>query len=130
AEPTCAAIRARFLDPQIPLYPVYLLDDGTRCTPLPHRFFGSVTGNMIVNGLLLARATGQPSYRDEAIATARAVAQHLADARGVYADLQAENDIGEPLVEAMYDVAIQARQAFARTWLLRNAAAASAARTS
>src|SRR5205807_879262 len=69
-------------------------------------------------------------YRAEAIATARAVAQHLADARGVYADLQAENDIGEPLVEAIYDVAIQTRQAFARAWLLRNAAPAIAARTS
>jgi hypothetical protein len=130
AKATYAAIRTWFLDPQVPLYTVYVFDDGTRCTPLPHRFFGSVNGNMIVDGLLLARATGRTSYRAEAIATARAVAQHLADARGVYADLQAENDIGEPLVEAMYDVALQARQAFARAWLLQNAAAAIAARTS
>jgi uncharacterized protein YyaL (SSP411 family) len=80
AKATYAAIRAWFLDPQVPLSTVYVFDDGTHCTPLRHRFFGSVNGNMIVNGLLLARATGQPSYREEAIATARAVAQHLADA--------------------------------------------------
>jgi hypothetical protein len=79
---------------------------------------------MIATGLLLARATGDRSYRDEAIATARAAAQRLADARGIYADLQAENDIGAPLVAAMYDLATRERQSFARDWLLRNAAAA------
>ncbi len=124
AKATYAAIRAQFLDPRVPLYTVYVFDDGTRCSQLPHRFFGSVNGNMILDGLLLARATGDQSYREEAITTAQAVTQQLADARGIYADLQAENDIGEPLVEAMYDVATQAGQPFARTWLLRNAGAA------
>ena len=129
AKATYAAIRVRFLDPQTPLYTVYLFDDGAHCTQVPHRFFGSVNGNMIANGLLLAHATGDRSYRDEAIATAHAAAQQLADARGIYADLQAENDIEEPLVEGMYDVATQTGQPFARQWILRNAAAAVSART-
>lgn len=129
ARATYGAIRTWFLDPQTPLYTVYLFDDGAHCTQVTHRFFGSVNGNMIVDGLLLARATGDRLYRDEAIATARAVDQRLGDARGIYADLQAENDIGEPLVEGMYDVATQSGQPFARRWILRNVAAAISART-
>jgi len=127
AKTTYAAIRARFLDPHVPLYTVYVFDNGTTCVQVPHRFFASVNGNMIVNGLMLARATKDPSYQADAIAAARAVAR-LGDARGIYADLQAENDIGEPLVEGMYDVATQAGQAFARDWLLQGASAAMSAR--
>jgi hypothetical protein len=129
AKATYAAIRRHFLDPQAPLYTVYLFDDGAHCTQVPHRFFGSANGNMILDGLLLARATGDRSYRDQAIATARAVDRRLADARGIYADLQAENDIGEPLVEAMYALATQEGQPFARQWIVRNMAAAASART-
>ncbi len=127
AKATYAAIRARFLDPDVPLYTVYVFDDGATCTQVPHRFFASVNGNMIVNGLMLVRATNSPAYQADAIASAQAVAR-LGDARGIYADLQAENDIGEPLVEGMYDVATQAGQAFARDWLLQAADAALSAR--
>jgi len=86
---TYAAIRTRYLDPLLPLYTGYVFDDGTRCTQLPRRFFASVNGNMVVDGLLLAGATDDRSYRNETIATAHAVAQKLADGRSVYADPQA-----------------------------------------
>jgi hypothetical protein len=130
AESAYAAIRRRFLDPRVPLYTVYVFDDGRNCTQVPHRFFASVNGNMIEDGLLLANALQNRSYLDDAVRTARAVAGLLDDARGIYADLQAENDTSGPLVEAMYDMASQRRQVFARNWLLRNAAAAVSARTS
>ena len=58
---------------------------------------------MIEAGLVLARATGA-AYRSEARATAHAV-RALADARGIYADLQAENDIVEPLVRRCCELA-------------------------
>ncbi|MBA2285784.1 MAG: hypothetical protein H0W02_09895 [Ktedonobacteraceae bacterium] len=118
-----AAVRQYFLDPNLPLYSVYVFDNGTTCSQKTGRFFASVNGNMIYNGLTLAGYTGDTTYRSEAIATAQAVAMHLADANGVFADLQAENDIVEPLVEAMYDVGTQLNQAFARTWLLAAASA-------
>ena len=35
-----AAIRKAFLDRAVPLYSVYVFDDGTSCTQVPHRFFG------------------------------------------------------------------------------------------
>ena len=47
----------------------------------------------------------------------------------MFADLQAENDIVEPLVEGMYALATEAGQSFARSWILSNAAAALSART-
>lgn len=123
-----ASIRKYFLDPAVPLYTVYVFDDGTTCTPTAHRFYGSVNGNMIWNGLALAAATGQASYRDDAIGTAKAVAQYLADPSGVYADLQTDDDVVEPLVEAMYELATQGGQAFAGQWLLSNARAMAGAR--
>ncbi len=123
-----AAVRQYFLDPAVPLYTVYLFDDGLRCTQVPHRFFASVNGEMITNGMLLATATGDATYRDQALATANAVVANLSDARGIYADLQAENDVAEPLVEAMDDLA--ATQPLARTWISTNAAAATGARRS
>ncbi len=118
-----AAVRHYFLDANLPLYSVYVFDNGTTCQQKPGRFFASVNGNMIYNSLTLAKDTGDTTYRDEAIATAQAVANHLADANGVFADLQAENDIVEPLIEAMYDVAIELNQTFAKTWILTAASA-------
>jgi hypothetical protein len=127
---TYAAVRKWFLDPKLALYSVYVFDDGRQCTQVPHRFFASVNGDMIWNGLELARATGDDRYRADALATGRAVAAQLTDAAGVFADLQAENDIAEPLVEGMYALATDPKAAFARAWILTNAAAALSARTS
>ncbi len=124
-----ASVRRYFLDPQVPLYTVYVFDDGKTCTPLPHRFYGSVNGNMIWSGLTLASDTGQSSYADDAVATARAVNQYLADSAGTYADLQTDDDVVEPLVEGMYLMATQGKQSFAKDWLLKNAASMAAART-
>lgn len=124
-----AAVRRYFLSPGVPLYTVYVFDNGSACTQVPGRYFGSVNGNMIWAGLYLARATGDASYLGQAAATARAVARHLGDATGVYADLQAENDVTEPLIEAMYDMATAGRQGFARHWLLAAASAAASGRT-
>jgi hypothetical protein len=113
-----AAIRQYFLDRASDLYTVYVFDNGNQCTPLAGRYFASVNGNMIWAGYHLARATGLQPYHDQALATARAVQDRLGDATGVYAALQAENDVTEPLVEAMYDLAALDRQDFARDWLL------------
>ncbi len=65
-------------------------------------------------------------YRRDALATARAVETQLADARGIFTNLQAENDIAEPLVEAMLGLSSSQGDGAqsARTWLLRNAAVA------
>lgn len=123
-----SAIRAHFLDAHLPLYSVYVFDDGARCRQVPHRFFASVNGNMIWNGMELARITHDASYRADALATAHAVDKHLSDGRGVFTDLQAENDVVEPLVEAMWVLASRDRRPFARAWILRNAAAALGAR--
>jgi hypothetical protein len=122
------AVRRYFLDPGVPLYTVYVFDDGRHCRQAPQRYFASVNGNMIWNGLELARATGNPVYRSQAFATARAVVAELSDANGIFTDLQAENDLEEPLVEAMLDLATGEHQIFARRWLLVNAAAAYSAR--
>jgi hypothetical protein len=124
-----AAIRARFLDASVPLYSVYVFDDGTTCKQLPHRFFASINGDMILCGYELSKDTGQDSYLAQALASARAVAVRLDDPAGVFADLQAENDVVEPLVEAMYILATEAHSSVARSWILTNAAAALSART-
>jgi hypothetical protein len=123
-----AAVRAYFLDSAVPLYSVYVFDDGSSCTQVPHRFFASVNGDMIWSGVELYRVTGDRAYLDQAIGTGRAVDRKLGDPRGIFTDLQAENDIVEPLVEGMTALA-RHRQAFARAWILRNAAAALSART-
>lgn len=123
-----ASVRKWFLDPAVPLYTVYVFDDGKACTPLPHRFYGSVNGNMIWNGVTLAAATGQSSYMNDAVATATAVKDHLSDAAGVYADLQTDDDVVEPLIEGMYALAMEGKQTFARDWLLANAQAMAGAR--
>jgi len=125
-----ASVQQYFRDPVVPLYTVFVIDDGTTCAPIAHRFYGSVNGNMIWNGLALHDATGQAAYLDDAIATAKAVGQYLADSNGVYADLQTDDDVVEPLIEAMYRLATDGGQAFARDWLLTNAVAMGAARGS
>ena len=122
------AIRRWFLDPQVPLYTVYVFDDGHTCRALPHRFFASVNGVMIESGLMLARATGDAGYAREARATAHAI-RALDDDRGIFTDLQAENDIVQPLVFAMLVLARDG-DTFARDWIVRNAAAAAHARRS
>jgi hypothetical protein len=119
-----AAVRRYFLDPLVPLYSVYVFDNGAACTQLPQRFFASVNGNMIDNGLMLAAQTGAGSYRRDALATARAVVHDLSDDSGVYANLQADNDVAQPLVEAMYDLATAGGQRFARRWLIAAATVA------
>jgi len=111
------AARQYYLSPGSSLYTVYVFDSGTTCTQVPAQYFGSVNGLMISNGYTLAQLTGQRSYLAEAIATAHGVAAYLGDGTGVYADLQAENDITEPLIESMYLLAAHG-QGFARHWLL------------
>jgi hypothetical protein len=117
-----ASVQQYFKDPSVPLYTVYVIDDGSTCTQIPRRFFGSVNGVMIESGLLLAAATGDASYKDDAVATAMAVDQDLSDPSGIYEDFQAENDVTLPLVLAFYQLATTG-EAFARDWILRNAAA-------
>ena len=121
AETVYASIRRRFLDPRMPLYTVYVIDNGHTCTQVPRRFYGSVNGNMIWNSLSLYRITHDTTYLSAATATTHAVATELADGRGVYADLQAENDIVEPLVEAMYDMAVIQGNGEAQAWIVNNA---------
>jgi hypothetical protein len=111
------AVRQYYLSPGTSLYTVYVFDNGSSCTQVPAQYFGSVNGLMIWNGYTLAQLTGQRSYLGEALATAQDVAAHLGDGTGVYADLQAENDITEPLIESMYLLATHG-QGFARHWLL------------
>jgi len=123
AEAAYTAARQYFLDVALPLYTVYVFDTGKSCYQVPGRFFASVNGNMIDNGLQLAQDTGEQIYRVEALATAQAVATYLSDANGVFADLQAENDIVEPLIAAMEEVATLEHQTFARKWLLAAASA-------
>jgi hypothetical protein len=123
-----ARARQYFLDPNAPLYTVHVTDDGSSCHQVRRRFFASVNGTMIWNGVALWKATHDRRYYDNAVATARAVANDLSDSRGVFVDLQGSNDIEEPLVEAMDDLATQEHRAFARSWILRNAAAALSSR--
>jgi hypothetical protein len=120
------AIRSWFYDPQLRLYTVYVFDDGRTCTPLPHRFFASVNGVMIEAGLELARATHDGRYAHEARETARAI-RALDDDRGIFTDLQAENDVVQPLVLAMLLLARDG-ETFANDWIVRNAGAAAHAR--
>jgi len=122
------AARTYFLDPRLSLYSVYVQDSGGTCSQLPRRFFASVNGEMIWAGAELAQDTGDTTYLDQAIQTGEAVSRTLSDARGVFADLQAENDVVEPLVEGMLSLASR-DQGFARNWLIKNAAAAVSART-
>ncbi|HXP20358.1 MAG TPA: hypothetical protein VN840_12005 [Streptosporangiaceae bacterium] len=126
AEAKYADVRQYFLDPVVPLYTAYLFDNGSSCRQLGGRYYASVNGNMIWAGAALARFTGNQGYLREAVATARAVGRYLSDGAGIFVDMQADNDVVEPLVEAMYSLAVLDHQAFARTWLLTNASAAGA----
>jgi hypothetical protein len=121
-----ALVRRYFLAHTVPLYSAYMFDNGSTCQVLPGRFFASVNGNMIWAGQSLAAVTGKPGYLRQAIATARAVSEHLSDGAGVFADLQADNDLVGPLVEAMYSLATRQNLALARHWLMVNASAAGA----
>jgi hypothetical protein len=105
------------------LYSVYVYDTGGMCTQQQGRYFGSIQGNMIWSGMALAKITGKTSYNDDAVATAKAVDAVLSDPNHIYADLQAENDVIEPLVEAMYVLYKDQSQTFAKDWILRNAEA-------
>jgi hypothetical protein len=122
------AARRYFLDSGVPLYTVYVFDDGHACRQLTHRFFASVNGDMIWSGVALYRDTGRRAYRDQAISTAAAVERYLSDGRGVLTDLQAENDVVEPLIEGMLALAQDGQRA-ARGWVLANAVAALSSRT-
>jgi hypothetical protein len=126
AEREYAEARRYFLVGSVPLYTVYVFDSGTTCRTLPGRYFASVNGNMIWAGQALAKATGSSAYLRQAISTARAVAARLSDSSGVFADLQADNDVVEPLIEAMYDLASAGHQSFAARWLMTNASASGA----
>lgn len=122
-----AAVRTYYLDAETPLYTVHVRDDGESCVQQPRRFFASVNGDMIWNGIALSQITGDRDFYDEALATAHAVDTNLSDERGVFANVQGENDVVEPLVEAMYELA-QNRETFAEAWIVRNAEAALSAR--
>lgn len=118
-----AAIRSTYFDPSSQLYSVYVYDNGKTCTRLPARTFASINGNMIWSGYELAGLTKTSSYQAQSISTAQAIITHLNDSSGIYENLQAENDDVEPLVEAMYLLALHG-QTFASTWLTTNASAA------
>ncbi len=107
AESEYAQVRQYFLAPS-GLYTAYMFDSGSACHVLPGRYFASVNGNMIWDGQALAAATGERRYFSQAVGTARAVQVHLSDGAGIFADLQADNDIAAPLVEAMYSLATAA----------------------
>ena len=72
-----AAVHQGFLDPEVALYTVYVIDDGQTCTQVAHRFYSSVNGNMIWSGVNLAAATGQSSYLNDAIATGQAASPQM-----------------------------------------------------
>jgi hypothetical protein len=120
--------RLTFLDTSAALYTVHVLDDGAVCVQQPRRYFASINGDMIWNGIALWRITGQAHYYAEAIGTAHAVDNALSDGRDVFVDLGGANDVVEPLVEAMSDLASNEKLAFAQDWIVRNAAAALSAR--
>ncbi len=126
AKATYDQVRDYFMASRVPLYTVYVFDNDVTCRPVPGNYFASVNGNMIWAGAALATITGHRGYLGNAIATAKAVQADLSDADGVFADMQADNDVVEPLVEAMYDLATTYRQAFAARWLMVNASAAAA----
>jgi len=121
-----ASARAYFLDATAALYTVHVSDNGSTCTPVASRYFASVNGLMIWNGAELANDLHDGEYLTEAIETAHAVDTQLSDGSGVFADAAGENDVVEPLVEAMLRLA--PTQAFAAAWIERNAQAALGAR--
>src|SRR5260370_22951324 len=105
AEVSYAAIRRYYLSPSVPLYTDFVVDNGKTCQAVPRIFLGSVNGNMIWAGATLATDTGNAAYLREAIATARAVRDHLSDSAGIYNGIFTHSDIGEPLTQALYYLA-------------------------
>lgn len=124
AEVRYAAIRRYYLSESTSLYTDFVFDNGRACQRGPRFFLGSVNGNMIWNGATLASDTGNAGYLRQAIATAHAVVGHLSDDAGIYNPLFTDIDVGEPMIEAMYDLATSYHQAFVRRWLLAAASAA------
>lgn len=121
------AVRTVFLDSKLPLYSVYAFPVHGRCVQDPPRqFFASVNGRMIEAGLALSVATHERQYADEARASGNAVSL-LADARGIFVDQQAQNDVVAPLVLAMLALSAHG-DVNAATWVVRNALAAASAR--
>ena len=116
------AVRAHFFDRAAHLYTVYVFDDGTTCRAVPHRFFASVNAAMVDAGRMLSDATMDDRYARDAQQTESAIEQELNDGRGVFTDLQAENDIVSPLITMMWVRAIADQHA--RAWIIRNAQAA------
>ncbi len=123
-----ASAREYFLSDSSALYTIHVSDDGAACRTTPQRYFASVNGLMIWNGTELARDLHDPEYLDDALATAHAVDRQLSDPAGIFADTGGENDVVEPLVEAMERLAQDDGSAFAREWIVRNAQAALGAR--
>jgi len=130
AEHHYLAARKYFFDPKAGLYTGYVIDDGQHCRQVPRRFLAGVNGNMIYSAFALDQLRkGDPAYSQQANAVAHAAVKELSDARGILANLQDEDDTADPLFEAMYVIAYYWNQDFARSWIVRNAAAADAART-
>lgn len=123
------AVRNYFLSDRSALYTAYVRDTGRRCNQKRGQYFASANGNMIWAGAELARLTGAKSFLAQAIATARAVGRYLCDYVKVFSEPQVDNDVVEPLVEAMYLLARSDHQLFARDWLLGAASAAAGDRT-
>jgi hypothetical protein len=126
AEGQYTLVRRYFLSKSVPLYSAYMFDNGRTCRVLPGQFFASVNGNMIWDGQALAGATGRHLYLKQAVNTSHAIRRYLSDGTGIFADLQADNDIGAPLIEAMYGLATKDNLNSAKRWLLSNASAAGA----
>ncbi|HEY4439604.1 MAG TPA: hypothetical protein VGN14_04070 [Candidatus Elarobacter sp.] len=119
------AVRAAFLGPGTPLYSVYLFPRSGRCVREPRRqLFASVNGRMIEAGLVLTAVTHDERFARDAHDTATAIAS-LRDNRGVFVDLQAQNDVVAPLVVAMLQLA---RAGAPPAWLVWNARAMGSSR--
>ena len=117
------AVRGGYLDKGgSNLYSVYVFDMDGVCAQVLGRYYSSINGNMIYSGMKLQQLTGDGVYFFQANATASDISSVLADGRGVHVDLQAENDIVEPLIEAFYSLWTEYGEPFAKEWILRNAA--------
>jgi len=131
AETMYANVRATYLEHDSPLYTVYIFDDGSSCLRVRNQFFASVNGNMIWNGHELGLITGNATYNysADAAASARYLMARLDDPTGVFENERQENDTAEPLVFAMYQLAVDGDSA-ASNWIAANLAAAASAETS
>ncbi|HEV2618766.1 MAG TPA: hypothetical protein VGU23_02385, partial [Acidobacteriaceae bacterium] len=100
AETEYAGVRSEFLEPDSPMYTVYVWDNGTSCLRVRNQFFSSVNGNMLWNAHELGIITGNASYNYSADATASEnyVVSKLSDGAGVFESLLQENDTAEEMV--------------------------------